>query len=331
MFFESLPAIDLDSLLRAQLNSLIDRSFDTFDYRASFPLVFGSQPSVVFNMLLEEGSPLAALAVFSLALSYSGPSKRTGNDFPRMFYFACLGSVCVEAKRRGEGLAAQLIERTAQRLRDQGYAAVGLFALDGRLYEKLGFRFAKPDTLGPLNDPLFCASQSSLGSAPNLAWTYAPVQSLAPQERRELWSLACQPTEEGPFRVNVGFGCFDAVLTQTPMDILVARRHASEKEILSALFFEKGSDFSNTWHGLIARTDATQAELGQMLCEARRLQPGSQAHFCGNPSSQLAAAIDSLKLKKNPTFMIRNLMDSKTHCDPPPPWERLFLPSLLSI
>ena len=335
-----LAAGDAQYPLRAALGTLVDAAFDTPCYRDSYPLVFGPQRRADICMLEQDGELAAALAV--LPLHMSGHEDEGGP--PRRALFACIGSVCVRASLRGQGLAKVLLAAVCRDLERAGYDGAGLFAADHSLYAAVGFAPAQADRLCSIADLAAAlrscvptpgaAGLTSLGI--EVAWQRS--QSLDQDTCRALWDLARQSWSRGHLGIEVDYPMFVSALCETPLQILTARTPSmaatanGERRLLGCLLFEKGADFQNTWHGALFADQDARPALFAVVAAAHDLKPDSQILIDNVTMSLCGPYLPPALMTTVPTFMTKNFSQgSGARAAQSLDFAALSLPSLLSI
>lgn len=311
--YSSIPHQSLNSLITNLVNA-----FGCEDYCASFPLVFGPSARAEHFLMREQEQVIASLAVLRLTYQMSG----------KLGHLPCIGSVCVHHSRRGEGLATQLLQNLLAHLAKEGLGEACLFASDERIYHSLGFSYAQPDLLFNLAQTkltkksfdLWKNEVSKKKSAYTLEWTEGA--SLKAEDKQSLWRLLCRAkssaTRAEPKHPEfvISWIEFEAFVSQTPVSVLflkespqaIGHQGHSEPECLASLFFGKGADFPDTWHGLSIAADQppeVQMHLGhQILARALELRSGSQLHFEIKDHVLFPWLEQTFELKQTPSFMI---------------------------
>jgi hypothetical protein len=325
--------------------ALVASCFGGQDYLKTFPQVFGPDRTASLCVLTQNDQVVAALAVLKLCLRC--PRSMDGPDFvndlrQRELWFDCIGSVCTNPNHRQQGYASELLQKACAHLQSLGHAAAGLFAADPRMYAACGFVPAQPDRLMPLVDlmPFMDVAPPpalDIGShflQPQLHSTAS--LSGAACRQLELMAQACWTHERGTFSAD--HHLFFTTVQQTPMQVLTISQ--PDGHLCGALFYEKGADFQETWHGLLVAPDLrSQPErlsraTSVLLQSAYGHQPKSQI-LLDHESLRTPPVQQAIAQKKgscHSVFMIRDLQASANTADEETNlWSQLALPSLLSI
>lgn len=257
-------------------------------YRGTFPLAYGADSNARFYVAATANEPIALVCVLPLLFQYADTVIRVG----------CVGSVCVGPQHRGQGYAQVVLDAAVSDSKTRQLDLLCLFASDTRLYAGRSFQLMGQDGLVPLAG-LCAGTQNHISLDGELQWRYHSASELTLNDRSAVWRALERWRGQG---MPVLSWCdFQVLMQADPFGVLLCLVNGALRAVL---FFEKGIDFQNTWHGLAA--DGPGSFLA-ILLEAARLFPASQVHLLGEQLVQFRQFWPHVECVTFPAMMVRAL------------------------